>query len=78
MGFATDTARGLAFLHSHDPPIIHRGACSSGLLAVALTLGADLKSENLLVTNNWRIKLTDFGLYGEGRATRELTGAGPA
>lgn len=30
----------------HDPPILHR----------------DMKSENLLVTNNWRIKLTDFGL----------------
>jgi serine/threonine-protein kinase CTR1 len=46
LSFASDTSRGLAYLHSHDPPIIHR----------------DLKSENLLVTNTWRIKLTDFGL----------------
>lgn len=44
--FARDMAEGLAVLHSHDPPIIHR----------------DMKSLNLLVTKDWRCKICDFGL----------------
>jgi len=40
-----DTANGMLFLHSGTPPKIHR----------------DLKPQNLLVTNNWRIKIADFG-----------------
>jgi serine/threonine protein kinase len=43
---AIQAARGLAFLHSASPPILHR----------------DLKSGNLLVGEAWCIKLTDFGL----------------
>lgn len=43
---AVQAARGLAFLHSAQPPILHR----------------DLKSGNLLVGDAWCIKLTDFGL----------------
>jgi len=44
--FALDMAEGIGILHNHDPPIIHR----------------DLKSLNLLVTENWDVKLCDFGL----------------
>jgi tRNA A-37 threonylcarbamoyl transferase component Bud32 len=41
-----DTARGMAYLHSRNPVIIHR----------------DLKTDNLLVDDNWQVKLADFGL----------------
>ena len=41
-----DSARGMNFLHSMSPPIIHR----------------DLKSLNLLVDADWRCKVSDFGL----------------
>jgi len=44
--FASDMAEGMAVLHSHDPPIIHR----------------DMKSLNLLVTKDFRCKICDFGL----------------
>ena len=44
--FARDVALSVYYLHSRDPPIVHR----------------DLKSDNLLVTAGWRVKLTDFGL----------------
>jgi tRNA A-37 threonylcarbamoyl transferase component Bud32 len=42
---ARDIARGVAFLHSHTPPILHR----------------DLKSLNILVSSNWQAKLADLG-----------------
>jgi serine/threonine protein kinase len=41
-----DAARGMNYLHSRRPPIIHR----------------DLKSHNLLVDESWRVKVSDFGL----------------
>lgn len=43
---AVQAARGMCFLHEHDPPIIHR----------------DLKPGNLLVTADMSIKVCDFGL----------------
>ena len=42
---AMDIACGMAYLHAHDPPIVHR----------------DLKSPNLLLNKQKRIKITDFG-----------------
>ena len=44
--FASDVAHGMRFLHNLDPPRIHR----------------DLKSENLLVSESWIVKVADFGL----------------
>lgn len=41
-----DAARGMHFLHSSSPPILHR----------------DLKSVNLLIDADWRCKVSDFGL----------------
>jgi serine/threonine protein kinase len=41
-----DAARGMTYLHACNPPIIHR----------------DLKSMNCLVSENWRVKISDFGL----------------
>lgn len=41
-----DAAKGMNYLHHSEPPIIHR----------------DLKSQNLLVNDHWRVKVCDFGL----------------
>jgi serine/threonine protein kinase len=49
---AVDAAKGMAYLHYRNPAIIHR----------------DLKSHNLLVDENWKVKVCDFGLsriYGD-------------
>ena len=43
--FALDTARGVNYLHTCSPPVIHR----------------DLKSLNLLLDDSYRVKLADFG-----------------
>jgi predicted outer membrane repeat protein len=45
IGFCIGAAKGMSFLHSRNPPIIHR----------------DLKPHNLLVTNQYQVKITDFG-----------------
>jgi len=45
LSFCIDAAAGMKYLHSLEPPHIHR----------------DLKPQNLLVTSNWRIKIADFG-----------------
>jgi hypothetical protein len=46
LGFARDVAIGMNFLHSLNPPRIHR----------------DLKSDNLLVSKSWTVKIGDFGM----------------
>ncbi|XP_011625984.1 serine/threonine-protein kinase CTR1 isoform X2 [Amborella trichopoda] len=43
---ALDVAKGMNYLHRHNPPIVHR----------------DLKSPNLLVDKTWTVKVCDFGL----------------
>ncbi|XP_047319860.1 probable serine/threonine-protein kinase SIS8 [Impatiens glandulifera] len=46
MRMALDVARGMNYLHTSNPVIVHR----------------DLKTPNLLVDNNWVVKVCDFGL----------------
>ena len=43
---AIDASEGVEYLHSHDPPVVHR----------------DLKSLNLLVSSDFTCKVADFGL----------------
>ncbi|GFR40686.1 hypothetical protein Agub_g1277 [Astrephomene gubernaculifera] len=52
LGMARDIARGMEYLHGLRPPVVHR----------------DLKTQNLLVDNDLRVKVCDFGLskYLEG------------
>jgi len=45
LSFCLDAAAGMKYLHSLEPPHIHR----------------DLKPQNMLVTSNWRVKIADFG-----------------
>ncbi|KAJ8522347.1 hypothetical protein ON010_g17713 [Phytophthora cinnamomi] len=53
-GFARDTALGMNYLHSFQPPILHR----------------DLKSPNLLIDSSYALKISDFGLARVRRAWR--------
>mmetsp|Transcript_4623 Transcript_4623/g.8855 ORF Transcript_4623/g.8855 Transcript_4623/m.8855 type:complete len:762 (+) Transcript_4623:30-2315(+) len=47
LSIATDIARGMTYLHAMEPtPILHR----------------DLKSLNILVDQNWKAKIADFGM----------------
>ncbi|KAL4428440.1 hypothetical protein ABPG75_002529 [Micractinium tetrahymenae] len=46
LSFALGAARGMAYLHSRQPPVYHR----------------DLKAANLLVTSTWQVKVCDFNL----------------
>ncbi|XP_043724530.1 serine/threonine-protein kinase CTR1-like [Telopea speciosissima] len=46
LNMAYDVAKGMNYLHRHNPPIVHR----------------DLKSPNLLVDRKYTVKVCDFGL----------------
>ncbi|PIM98663.1 Tyrosine kinase [Handroanthus impetiginosus] len=46
LSMAYDVAKGMNYLHKHNPPIVHR----------------DLKSPNLLVDKKYTVKVCDFGL----------------
>ncbi|KAM0968173.1 hypothetical protein FF1_016628 [Malus domestica] len=46
MRMALDVAKGMNYLHTSNPTVVHR----------------DLKSPNLLVDKNWNVKVCDFGL----------------
>lgn len=46
LSMATDAAKGMLYLHTRSPPIVHR----------------DLKSPNLLVDGLWHVKVSDFNL----------------
>ncbi|XP_042045966.1 serine/threonine-protein kinase CTR1-like isoform X2 [Salvia splendens] len=46
LSMAYDVAKGMNYLHKHNPPVVHR----------------DLKSPNLLVDRKYTVKVCDFGL----------------
>ena len=48
---ALDAAKGLAFLHGRAPPVVHR----------------DVKSPNVLISQDWVGKIGDFGLSESSR-----------
>jgi len=57
LGMALDAARGLTFLHSQRPRVVHR----------------DFKSLNLLVNDQWHVKVTDFGKIYYHRTSLSVT-----
>lgn len=57
---ALDAAKGMLYLHSSKPPILHR----------------DFKSANLLVDKNWTVKVADFGLSRVLDTKKEMTVCG--
>eukprot|EP00051_Salpingoeca_urceolata_P012215 m.151510 g.151510 ORF g.151510 m.151510 type:complete len:668 (-) comp17413_c0_seq2:218-2221(-) len=54
------TAQAMMYLHSFNPPILHR----------------DLKTKNLLVDDAWTVKVTDFGLATVKDLAETLTAIG--
>ncbi|KAF1327742.1 Tkl protein kinase, partial [Globisporangium splendens] len=57
---ALDVAEALVYLHSYDPKIIHR----------------DLKSKNVLMSEEWVAKLADFGISREASENTMTGGMG--
>ena len=58
--FALEAAEGMLYLHNSNPVILHR----------------DLKSDNLLVTEGWSIKVADFGLTRFISEKKQMTQVG--
>ena len=64
LNMALDAAKGMLYLHSRSPVVLHR----------------DLKSANLLVDKHWRAKVADFNLSRVVKAsavTSQVTAANP-
>jgi serine/threonine protein kinase len=59
MLFAKDTALGMNWLHCNNPPFLH----------------LDLKTQNLLVNDDWTVKVADFGLT---QIKKQIQGKGKA
>jgi GAF domain-containing protein len=57
---ALDAAQGMLYLHNSNPVILHR----------------DLKSDNLLVTSDWTVKVADFGLTRFISEKKQMTQVG--
>ena len=55
IAFVLDASKGMEFLHNLEPPRIRR----------------DLKSENLLVSQSWIVKVADFDLGRSLRSSRQ-------
>ena len=55
-----DACRGLAYLHSSKPPLVHR----------------DVKSANILIDEHWISKIGDFGMTRFTDGTRTMTRCG--
>jgi len=60
LGMARDAAEAVHYLHRQRPPILHR----------------DLKADNLLLTKDFRVKLTDFGLSRTYEDQQKMTVCG--
>jgi len=52
-----DLMRGLNYLHTRDPPVVHR----------------DVKGGNLLVNLNFEVKLTDFGVSRQNHSSKSMS-----
>lgn len=59
---AIDAARGMLYLHSASPPVLHR----------------DFKSANILVDRNWTAKVADFGMSRALDLSKSMTVCGTA
>ena len=57
---ASGVARGIAYLHSQQPPVLHR----------------DLKPDNVLVDNGYGAKISDFGVSREADLEKTMEVAG--
>lgn len=60
VAIARDVAQGMLYLHSNNPPVLHR----------------DLKSQNILLSAHWKGKICDFGFAVSAASGRQMTQCG--